>query len=57
MCLCGDIYIAGGDHPPDLALQTVSHHVVQHNKHLRAPIASKYLKTNIKGRINPSNQL
>jgi len=51
-----EIHIAG-DHPPDPALQTVSHHVLRYNKDLRAPVVSKYLNINIKGRINLSNQL
>lgn len=57
ICPCGEIAVVGGEQPPDPALQTAPHHRAQCNNHLRAPVARKYLKINVKGRINLSNQL
>lgn len=39
-----------GDHLLDPALWTVSHPTIQDSTHFWAPVVSKYLKTNIKGK-------
>lgn len=47
--MCLGMCVAG-DHPLDLALETVSHPTIQDSTHFRAPVVSKYLKTSIKGK-------